>query len=59
MIEWPTPQNVHDVILFLGLASYYQQFVRGFSQIFRPLNDPTKAKVKWNWGNKEENNYVQ
>ena len=59
VVEWPKPQTPHDVRLFWGLASYYRRFIRGFSQIARPLTDLTKAKVQWNWGNKEETSFQQ
>ena len=57
MVEWPTPQTVHDVRSFLELASYDRCFIRGFSHISRPLTDLTKAKVHWNWGDKEETSF--
>ena len=31
--EWPTPMCVRDVRSFLGLASYYRTFVKGFADI--------------------------
>ncbi|GBG80928.1 hypothetical protein CBR_g31484 [Chara braunii] len=31
--EWSEPQNVTDVRSFLGLASYYQRFTKGYSKI--------------------------
>ncbi|GBG83896.1 hypothetical protein CBR_g37767 [Chara braunii] len=31
--EWSEPRNVMDVRSFLGLASYYQRFIKGYSKI--------------------------
>ena len=36
--NWPVPRNVHDLRRFLGLASYYRRFIKGFSEIAAPLN---------------------
>ncbi|GBG64351.1 hypothetical protein CBR_g41552 [Chara braunii] len=30
--EWPEPRNVTDVRSFLGLAGYYQRFIKGYSK---------------------------
>ena len=49
IIEWPKPKSVHDVRSFLGLASYYKRFVRGFSEMARPLTALTRAGVEWDW----------
>ncbi|GBG80929.1 hypothetical protein CBR_g31485 [Chara braunii] len=31
--EWSDPRNVTDVCSFLGLAGYYQRFIKGYSKI--------------------------
>ena len=43
IIEWSKLKSVHDVRSFLGLASYYRRFVRGFSEMVRPLTALTRA----------------
>ena len=35
--NFPQPQNISEVCRFLGLASYYRQFVPQFSKIAQPL----------------------
>ena len=47
VLDWPRPQSVHDIRSFLGLASYYREFIKGFSQIAKPLTDLTREKVTW------------
>ena len=29
IMEWPTPRNVIDMRPFMGLAGYYQRFIKG------------------------------
>ena len=37
--SFPTPETQTDVRSFLGLASYYRKFVKGFAGLARPLTD--------------------
>ena len=57
ILDWPRPQSVHDVRSVLGLASYYRKFIRGFSQLAKPMTDLTRAKVTWTWGDAQDNGF--
>ena len=43
---WPIPQNIHELIIFLGLDNIYQRFILGFIHIAWPLNQLTKGNGK-------------
>ena len=47
--EFPTPTNLKELRSFLGLVNYYRRFVRGFSNIAKPLNAFTKKNVPFVW----------
>ena len=39
MKDWPVPSNTKEVHSFLGLASYYHQFILQFAKCASPLHD--------------------
>ncbi|KAL0345664.1 UNVERIFIED_CONTAM: Retrovirus-related Pol polyprotein from transposon [Sesamum radiatum] len=47
--EWQPPSDVHDLRSFLGLVNYYRRFVKGYSEIARPMTDLLKKTEIWNW----------
>jgi len=47
--DWSTPNCLTDVRAFLGLASYYRKFVRGFATIAKPLTTLMRKKVRFTW----------
>uniref|UniRef100_A0A1J3GIM6 RNA-directed DNA polymerase n=1 Tax=Noccaea caerulescens TaxID=107243 RepID=A0A1J3GIM6_NOCCA len=47
--DWPTPKNATEIRSFLGLASYYRKFVKGFASISKPLTRLTGKDVKFEW----------
>jgi hypothetical protein len=52
--EWKEPKNVKDICKFLGFCNFYRRFIRGFSQIAKPLNNLLKKGVKWAWEEAEQ-----
>lgn len=47
--DWPPPVNTTQLKSFLGLASYYRRFVRGFSCVAAPLFCLLQRDRKFNW----------
>ena len=47
--DWPVPRTVKQVRSFLGLASYYRRFVKGFSEIARLLTRLTEKAIPFIW----------
>lgn len=47
--SWPAPASKREVQQFLGLASYYRRFVKGFAIIAKPLHYLTEKNVQFEW----------
>nr|GEV30325.1 putative reverse transcriptase domain-containing protein [Tanacetum cinerariifolium] len=52
--KWATPTTPTEVRQFLGLAGYYQRFVKGFSLISKPLTKLNQKNKKFEWETKTE-----
>jgi len=46
VLDWLTLKEVKDIQKFLRLANYYQQFIKYFAVITRPLCDLVKKRLK-------------
>ena len=47
--HWPSLKSLQELKHFLGLASYYRKFIRGFARIAAPLHQLTRKEHIWNW----------
>ena len=45
----PKPRNVSELKSYLGLLSYYSEFLPNLSTILAPLYELLQASTKWDW----------
>ncbi|GFV91580.1 retrovirus-related Pol polyprotein from transposon 412 [Trichonephila clavipes] len=57
--NWKRPENLRELRSFLGLCTYYRKFVKGFSNIARPLHKLTESKQKFQWTKECEDSFLQ
>ncbi|GFU78523.1 retrovirus-related Pol polyprotein from transposon 412 [Trichonephila clavipes] len=57
--NWKRPENLRELRSFLGLCTYYRKFVKGFSNIARPLHKLTESKQKFQWAKECEDSFLQ
>jgi hypothetical protein len=49
VLSWNAPTSVSDIQSFLGLAGYYQRFIKGFSKISKPMTELHEKDRKFEW----------
>ena len=52
--EWPEPSNVRELRGFLGFATYYRRFIRGYSDIVEPLNRLLRKEGEFLFGEEQK-----
>ncbi|GKB31977.1 hypothetical protein Tco_0871378, partial [Tanacetum coccineum] len=52
--NWTAPTTPTEVRQFLGLAGYYQRFIKEFSLISKPLTKLTQKNKPYVWGKDKE-----
>ena len=49
ILDWPHSKDVSEVRQFIGLASYYRRYVKGFGDIATPLHQLTEKTSQFLW----------
>jgi hypothetical protein len=49
VLSWNAPMSVGDIRSFLGLAGYYRRFIKGFSNISKPMTELLEKDKKFEW----------
>ncbi|GJS12690.1 putative reverse transcriptase domain-containing protein [Tanacetum coccineum] len=52
--NWTSPSTPTEIRQFLGLASYYQRFIKDFLKIAKSLTELTQKIKKYIWGEDQE-----
>ncbi|GKB67232.1 putative reverse transcriptase domain-containing protein, partial [Tanacetum coccineum] len=55
--DWASLKTPTEIRQFLGLAGYYRRFIEGFSKIAKSMTKLTQKGVRFDWGEKEENDF--
>ena len=56
--SWPTPNSIHDVRAFYGLAAFYRRFIRSFSTIMAPMTDVVRG-TSFQWTPKAQSAFEE
>ena len=43
--DWPTPEKLRDLRAFLGFANFYRCFIKGYSEVIRPMTLLTRKDI--------------
>ncbi|KAF4684871.1 hypothetical protein FOZ60_007179 [Perkinsus olseni] len=51
------PKDVKALRRFLGMTGFYRRFIKGYTDIAKPLTQLLGAKVPFHWGREEQDSY--
>ena len=52
VLDWPVLKTKKELQGFLGFLNFYQQFIKDFVQVAKPLNVLTSVKKDFEWSSK-------
>ena len=55
--DYPVPTTIRQLRGFLGLASYYRKFIKGFSTIAKPLNKLLEKEALYLWTEEQQKSF--
>lgn len=55
--EFPKPKNTRQIRQFLGVAAWYQRFIRNYSSVASPLSDLLKKRQKFIWSESAQTSF--
>ena len=50
ILDWPAPRTVKELQSFLGLANYYNRFIRAFTNMAAPFHALLRKHAPFVWG---------
>jgi len=53
--DWPVPKNISELRSYLGMVSYYRNFIPGFANIAAPLHKLLRKSSMYEWGPEQLN----
>jgi len=57
--DWPEPKTLCQVQSFLGFGNFYQQFIKSYSTLAKPLTNLTKKDQPFKWSSECQNAFDQ
>ena len=54
LLKVPAPENVKNLVAFLGAVGYYRKYLPDLSTIIAPLDELRKTEVEWRWTKTEQ-----
>ena len=59
IVGWKIPSSVTEIQSFLGLAGYYQRFIKGFSKIAKPMTSLLEKGKEFKWTHECQESFNQ